>query len=144
LQVNRLVVPPELLYDSQSRADLIGAAAISGFVLNSLSALEVTSREAEPVELDGTCGRGVSRSLLPEGALAGAQPAVAWAVEALLEHTPADTVRLRGRKPFISFLISCEHTGRKNDCSLLCSLQIFAYFSSHCLAAAPNQCIRHA
>lgn len=98
--MNRLLVPPELLYDSQSRADLLAAAAISGFVLNSLSALEVTSRAADPVVLDGTRGRGVSPLLLPGGALARAQPAVAWAAEALLQHTPADTVSGRpGRLP---------------------------------------------
>lgn len=64
LLANRFMVPADQLYDSEGRSDLIAVAAISGFVLNSLSALEVTSRESDVVELEGVGGRGVSPSLL--------------------------------------------------------------------------------
>ena len=57
---------PVAVVDAQSRADLIALAAVSGLALNSIAALDVTSREAESVNLRGTKGRGLSK-LIMEG-----------------------------------------------------------------------------
>lgn len=60
---NRLLLPAELLYDSQSRTDLLGVVAIGGLVLNALGDLEVKTRTATSVRLDGVKGRGISTFL---------------------------------------------------------------------------------
>ena len=94
LVANRLAVPPEKLYDSQSRTDLLGVAAIAGLVLNSLSSLDVTSRDADAVVLEGVRGRGLSPAIQPGGSLSGAFEVSTWALEGLLANTPAATAVL--------------------------------------------------
>lgn len=88
---NRLLTPVDLMYDSQSRSDLLAVAAIAVLVLSSLSSLDVTARAADPVVLDGVSGRGLSPLLLTGGPYEGAAPTIAWAAGALLENTPAAT-----------------------------------------------------
>ena len=69
--VNRLLIPPENIYDvrvqelgSQTQSDLIAVAAITGLALNSISEFDVTSREAEQVTLKGVKGRGQSKLIM--------------------------------------------------------------------------------
>jgi hypothetical protein len=62
--MNRFVVPQELLNDSQSRSDLLAVAAIAGLVLNNIASLDVTSREAESIVLEGVRGRGLAPAVL--------------------------------------------------------------------------------
>lgn len=64
LVMNRFVVPQELLNDSQSRSDLLAVAAIAGLVLNNIASLDVTSREAESIVLEGVRGRGLAPAVL--------------------------------------------------------------------------------
>ena len=98
LVANRLLVPPELVYDSQSRSDLLGVIAIAGLVLTSLTSLDVTSREADVIPLEGRVGRGVNPALRAgSGSLGSAYDVCAWAAETLLDQTPAATIVLAWR-----------------------------------------------
>ena len=77
LVVNRLLVDNGRLYDpGRSQTDLIAVAAIAGLAVNSVSSLDVTSREAERVELKGVRGRGLSKLVMEGGSVRQAgQPA---------------------------------------------------------------------
>jgi hypothetical protein len=60
---NRFLVSSELSYQ-QEQTDILAVVAIAGLVLNSLTAVDVTSKVAESVTLEGVRGRGLSPLIL--------------------------------------------------------------------------------
>lgn len=99
LVFNRLFT--EELLNSQSRADLIATIGPTVLVLEGLTRLDITPREAEPVPLDGRDVAWVASGLAP-----ALQRQLEWSVEAAMTALPTsslavwyggETVALRGK-----------------------------------------------